>query len=242
MDKNHTLNEMVSAIQKKRASLVEAVYQAHGQPISPAVSPGDDWNPFLKFDTAWHPDATKAHAACREWVYAVSSGQRRGLVLWSKANPRLKQTGYGTGKTILATMAHDTLKVMYDHEGQAQRVKFANAPDFIQDIKDAYSKNAPVANLFDDWTRGHFIMDDWGKQYATERGEEWVREQFYRIINRLYEARRGFLLTCNLSPADLEAQIGGASWSRLLGMCGPSGFVDMSAVPDYRLKLGGFVG
>lgn len=238
---NHSLKDMEAEVAKRRADQAEAEwYPGDGPAKSPDVSAAEsEWhNPFVDFDTAWHPDASKAHAAAREWVYAVSSGQVRGLVLWSDNHH--EQSGYGSGKTTLARMAYEVLRVMRSHNGQAQRVRFINAADLFQDIKDAYSNNAPVAPMFDDWTRGHFILDDWSKQYTTATGEEWAREQFYKLINRLVEAGHGLLMTSNSAPATIERQIGGASWSRLLGMCGPRGFIDMSAVPDYRLKRAGF--
>jgi len=237
-----TLREMEAEVSRRRAALVQAAWYPEASPAKSLESSAEsDWrNPFLDFDTAWHPAATRAHAAAREWVYQVSSGQSRGLLLWSEGHGH--GSGYGSGKTTLARMALEVLRTMHDHRGLAQRACFINAADLFQDIKDTYSKNEPVAPLFDDWTRGHFILDDWGKQYVTANGAEWGREQFYRLINRVVERGHGFMLTSNCAPDQIEQQIGGASWSRLLGMCGPNGFLDLSAVPDYRLKLGGFVG
>lgn len=215
------------------------MYQAAEQPKSPDGSAEEaEWvNPFTLFDTTVHLDAARAHRAVRDWVYDASCGKPVGLVLW--ANSRAGQSGFGSGKTTLARMAFDVLREMRNHEGRAQRATFLNAADFFQDIKDAYSNSAPVGRLFDDWTRGHFILDDWGKQYTTVTGAEWAREQFYHLINKIHE-RHGLLITSNHSPEQIEQEIGGASWSRLLGMCGPKGLVDMSAVPDYRLYKAGF--
>lgn len=242
MDDNsqHSLKAMESEVMRRRAQAVEATYREHAPSPESSAAEAEWHNPFLDFDTSWHPAAARAHAAVREWVYAVSSGQARGLVLWSDSHSG--ESGYGSGKTTLARMAYAVLRIMRDHRGKAQRCQFLNVVDFYQDIKDAYSNNAPVGRLFDDWLRGHFILDDYGKQYTTVTGAEWAQEQFYRLVNGVYERGAGFLMTCNCAPEVIERQIGGASWSRLLGMCGPKGFVDMSAVPDFRLKQGGFTG
>jgi DNA replication protein DnaC len=82
-------------------------------------------------------------------------------------------------------------------------------------------------------------MDDWGKQYTTGTGEQWAREQFFQIINTV-SRRHGFLMTSNVAPEVIEPQIGGAAFSRLLGMCGPAGILDLNGVPDYRLRRAGF--
>lgn len=236
------LGEMVAAVQQARAEGIERLNRQLGLSQS-ALAEASPWvSPFEAFDTAWHPDAARAQAAAREWVYGVSSGRRLALVLWAKANEKTGQSGYGTGKTLLAKMATECLAVMRNHLGQQQAVEMVNAADLFQAIKDSYSADTSTDSLFRRWTRGHLILDDWGKQYTTASGELWAREQFYRIINRIYEAGRGLMLTSNHAPGDIEAAIGGASWSRLMGMAGPGGFVDMSAVPDYRLKEGGFVG
>lgn len=213
------------------------LYRQHNAlPVS-LTDKGEWRNPFIDFDTAVHPGAARAHAAVREWCYTVSRGIRAGLVLWS--DDHAGQSGYGCGKTALARMAHDVLNTMRDHAGRPQLADLITASDFFQQIKDAYSANERIEPLFHHWCRGHFIMDDWGKQYTTERGADWMREQFFRLVNRMYDAGHGLLITSNLLPSDIERQIGGASWSRLYGMCGKGGFIDMSAIPDYRLRQGG---
>lgn len=215
----------------RRAEAVEAFYREQGQ-MPEVTVPAASWrSPFLDFDTAVHPVAAAACAAVRQWVYDVSAGRPRGLVLWS--------TGFGCGKTTLARMAAQTLGVMRDHTGQAQQVTFMTAPDFFAHIRECYSTDTPVTQFLDRWGRGHFVLDDWGKQYVRTESSAWQVEQFFRLIERLNE-RRGFLMTSNLGPADIAAMIEGASWSRLLGMCGEAGFIDMSALPDYRLGRAGW--
>lgn len=236
------LEEMERAVQARRAALAEEA-QRQKQTSSPDNSAAaEPWvNPFDAFDTSWHPDATKAHAITRQWVYNVSAGlEPRGLILW--ANAHKGRTGYGSGKTLLATMAFEVLKVMLNARQDRQRATMIGAADFFQRIKDAYATDEPVGPIFREWARGHFILDDWGKQYTTVTGAEWAREQTYKLINTLYESGNGLLITSNEDPATINNMVGGASFSRLLGLCGPGGMVDLSAVPDYRLKKGGFHG
>jgi DNA replication protein DnaC len=215
-----------------RGRAVDAFYRKHSPHLLPAEFDPAEWqNPFERFDTSVHPKAERAHAAAREWVWAVSNGEARGLVLWS--------SGYGAGKTMLAEMAAECLTVMRDHQGQAQKATLLTAPEFFQTIKDVYSTGDPVGPIFEKWCQGHFLLDDWGKHYTTTSGEEWAREQFFRLINTIYR-QHGFMLTSNVAPEVIEQQIGGAAFSRLLGMCGPGGILDLNGVPDYRLKRAGF--
>lgn len=239
----YSLEEMQRIVQRARER--QAVAKWYPSKIRPNASPDDSqaveaapWeNPFLAFNADHHPDATAAHAKARDWVYRVSSGERLGLVLW--ANGHRGQGGYGSGKTLLATMAYEFLRVVRSSKGDPQRVHMMGAVDYFQRIKDAYATDEPIEPLYRQWQAGHFIMDDWGKQYTTVSGAEWARSEFYKLINRLYEGGHGLLITSNEAPAQIESMIGGASWSRLMGMCGPTGFVDLSAVPDYRLKQWG---
>jgi DNA replication protein DnaC len=47
-----------------------------------------------------------------------------------------------------------------------------------------------------------------------------VLEQLYTIVNTRYEDGRAIVLTTNLGSADLRAQIGDRTVSRLVEMCG----------------------
>lgn len=197
-------------------------------------------NPFDEFDPSVHPDAVTAAARVREWCYAAHRGESRGLVLW--ANDHAGGSGYGCGKTKLALCAFRYLLQCSTNGPRGIRipvgVTFLNTVDFYGELKDAYSVNKPEWPIFKSWSDTHFVLDDFGKEYISANGAEWAREKFYRMINMLYE-RRSFLMTSNMNTAEIERIIGGASWSRLLGMCGEHGFVDMSAIPDYRLAKAG---
>jgi DNA replication protein DnaC len=59
-------------------------------------------------------------------------------------------------------------------------------------------------------------IDDLG----AEKRSDWVLEQLYALINERYEAQRSILVTTNLDEAELKAQIGERTVSRLVEMCG----------------------
>jgi DNA replication protein DnaC len=59
-------------------------------------------------------------------------------------------------------------------------------------------------------------IDDVG----AEQSSAWVLEQLYTIVNTRYEDGRALLLTTNLDRAELEAQIGHRTVSRIYEICG----------------------
>lgn len=202
-------------------------------------------NPFDAFDRNVHPRAHAASEAARQWTYAAAQGQARGLVLWSEAHagPHGETLGYGCGKTHLARAAYDYLRqcVRSDPEtglNRRVRVTFLNMVDFYAQIRDLYAKNQPEYPLFNDWASGHVILDDLGKEHVSAEGRPWAREKLYRLLDRVYETR-SLLLTSNLNPEQLESHLGGAAWSRLVGLCGEQGFINMSEIPDYRMRKAG---
>lgn len=209
----------------------------------PSSTAASTWtNPFEELQRGRHPDFDLAHSRTREWAYATSRLEQRALVLWSSPGQVSDTvTGYGCGKTALAKAAWRFLRGVLNSRGEAQPALLLNAVSMFNDIKDCYAKSSPTTPLFDDWTRGNLILDDLGKEAVNNRA--WAQETMYAILNRMVERKWSLLITTNLDPVALEALLGGASWSRLLGMAGGQGgsvFVDMSAVPDYRLVQGGF--
>ena len=215
--------------------------RAKAKPPSAAALP----NPFDTFDRAVHPAAGAASDAVREWTYAAARGLGRGLVLWSEPHtgPGGETFGYGCGKTHLARAAFTYLRqcVWTDPDtglSRRWRVTFLNIVDFYAQLRDLYAKGQPEFPLFNDWASGHVILDDLGKEHVTTDSRPWAREKFYRLIDRIYESR-ALLLTSNLTPEQIETHLGGAAWSRLVGLCGERGFVNMSALPDYRLRRAG---
>ena len=177
---------------------------------------------FSSFEAAL-PDQKAALAAIMGWTWETAQGRPSGLVLWSE--------GYGRGKTHLALCADRALA----YERPSVRGVFYTAPDWLEQIRKTYNHDTRETeyDLFRAWSSGYFILDDWGKQYSRE--QEWEQEKLFKLLDKMIE-RQSLLLTSNLNPEKLEKSMSGAAWSRLVGMCGPSGFVNMSRIPDYRLR------
>ena len=185
-----------------------------------------DYSAFDGFDLSWHKHCKRAQQKIFKWLETAATGKAAGIVLWSK--------NYGCGKTHLARAAYAALgAVPTPPWGMRRHGVFINSDQFFQSIRDSYDAGSPT-NLFKEWVNApYFIMDDFGKEYAANL--DWAREQFYKLLNKIYE-EKCLLLTSNLAPGELAERIGGASMSRLIGMCGREGFVDMSTIPDYRVK------
>ena len=185
-----------------------------------------NYGAFDGFDLSWHKQCKRAQQKVYKWLETAAAGKAAGIVLWSK--------NYGCGKTHLARAAYVALgAVPTPPWGMRKHGVFINSDQFFQSIRDSYDAGSPT-NLFKEWVNApYFIMDDFGKEYAANL--DWAREQFYKLLNKIYE-EKCLLLTSNLTPGELAGRIGGASMSRLIGMCGREGFVDMSTIPDYRVK------
>ena len=65
--------------------------------------------------------------------------------------------------------------------------------------------------------------------------------RYYSVINHCYENGIGVVITSNMTFGELRDHIGGRAYSRLTEMAPKGQWVDMTGVPDYRLKKGGRV-
>lgn len=176
---------------------------------------------FFASYTASQPAQAKAVQAVIKWAKEASQFEPSGLVLWS--------TGYGVGKTHLARCAHSALAWSY-RDGVMM-----SAPDFLDTIKSTYSDDRRTEfNLFRQWSQGYVILDDVGKDYSAQ--PEWSNEKYFRLFDGVVTNGANLLVTSNLTVKELAKRIGGAAFSRLAGLCGENGFVDMSGLPDWRLK------
>ncbi len=218
-----------------------------------------DW--LASWDNS-HLVAARAFGALREWCYATANGEQRGLVLWSNA-AKAKQyvddvqagrqrayadgtpagiSGYGVGKSHLARAAVQFLSSCHwvDRLGVTNRRKpiFLNAVEMLRSIKDSWNVNGrTVEALFRGWTDDALVLDDYGKQYVKGESAGWGAEQFYTLIDGLYQGGQSLLITSNLTPEEMEVSLGGASMSRLYELTGgPAGWINMSALPDWRSR------
>ena len=195
---------------------------------------------FDSFDKKRQP---AAHKLMSSWDWRVS----KGVVLLSD--------GYGVGKTHLcAALAgkilrtEPTARLMRDFYVQEFRcpVYFTTEPQVLDRIRGTFSgksdadrewnprgSSGPVTDgdIYRELSRVKvLVIDDVGKVRPRDPG--FLQGVYYRIIDGRYTAGLPVVMTTNLSLAELEAHIGGASADRLREMCGRN-FVKMSG-ESYR--------
>jgi len=145
-----------------------------------------------------------------------------------KSNGLLLVGEYGTGKTHLAVaMIHELAK-------KSVYGVFITTPELLQKIRTSFNNEDYNQNEIMDIvkTTEFLVLDDLGAEKVTD----WVREQFYMIINARYENMLPTVITTNLSFNELEKQIGKRIVSRIIEMTDGVLFEG----EDYRMrKLGG---
>lgn len=212
-----------------RDALKQQAKPQNSRAVYQDVSLRDYDGPLATFDRTVHPAAERAWTATKAWCYAVTRKEMAGLILWS--------SGYGVGKTHLARAAAAWVASCYDVDGLQQKATFLRTVDFFQTIKDCYATDQPVGGYLDALAVRPLILDDMGKEYFTASGAAWGREQFYRLIDRMYAREIGLFVTSNMAPVEIMERVGGAAWSRLIEMChGERGIISMDDIPDYRMK------
>lgn len=156
-----------------------------------------------------------------QWVKDVYAGNQAGLVLLS--------TGYGVGKTHLAKSAEAVLFAA------GVRVCFLREVDFFETIKASYGEETKTSELtlFKEWGGANVIFDDFGKTHSGNA--DWIQDKYFNLFDRLTNAKRSILITSNLTSEQMSIRMGGAAYSRVVGLC-KTNFINMSQLPDYRLK------
>ncbi|MFC4075241.1 DNA replication protein, partial [Salinithrix halophila] len=74
------------------------------------------------------------------------------------------------------------------------------------------------------------VWDDLGKSNPTQAKQK----NYFQIVNERYKACRPILFSSNEDIESLSERIGGATWSRLVGMSGKYLLATVGA--DYRLS------
>lgn len=135
----------------------------------------------------------------------------------------------GTGKTHLAAaIAAELMQNLYS-------VIFQPVPVLLKRIQATYRKHAEeqedklLAALA---SCDLLILDDVG----AEKWTEWVESTLFTIIDERYRHMLPLVITTNCSMEELEAQIGGRSFDRLVEVCR---FVRMDAESYRVLKATG---
>jgi DNA replication protein DnaC len=132
----------------------------------------------------------------------------------------------GTGKTTLLIAVANGLIV------QQIPVLFVNTSDLVAELYDAqWGRDEETLNtkIHKVSTAKLVIFDDVGKEKITD----WVRAQYYRIINHRYANRLPTCFTSNLNFDEIADQVGDATASRLYALT--KGWQIHIDAEDYRL-------
>ena len=76
------------------------------------------------------------------------------------------------------------------------------------------------------------LLDDVGK--VTFAKNDFLNRIYFMVIDRMYNKKKGLIITSNKSPMNIDKHIGGACWSRLNEMCGTNQH-EVSG-NDYRIE------
>lgn len=196
---------------------------------------------FQRYDpNRFPPHSSIALNTVKSWVYKAVLGQGEALILWASVKARANTgNAYGNGKTMLAKMAYNALMAVLTTPLGLPDITgmFVTTSDFLSNIKDSYETNSTSAYFRQFYQARFIIFDDFGTEHFGGDGG-WYQEQFFKVLNNAYDARKPLLITSNLIIPDMQERLGGKNWSRLNGLArNGQGFLDMSAIPDQRKEI-----
>jgi DNA replication protein DnaC len=144
--------------------------------------------------------------AVRKYVDTLEDNLQAGKGIWFEGD-------VGTGKTTLA-MLISAEALRHSHS-----VAIYSLPRLLGLLRETFDdgSEASLSMLLDRLAAVELLhVDDVG----AEQSSPWVLEQLYTIVNTRYEDGRAIVLTTNLSPPQLQEQIGERTVSRITEMCG----------------------
>ena len=109
---------------------------------------------------------------------------------------------------------------MHAVKAQGHTAVFASVPEVLSRIRATYNDEARETEaqlMFGLREAKLTVLDDLG----AEKKSNWTLEKVYELIDARYRARRPTIVTSNLTPEELEEQIGPRAYDRLLEMCLP---------------------
>lgn len=121
---------------------------------------------------------------------------------------------WGNGKSHLAAA------IVHAVKAQGHTAVFASVPEVLSRIRATYNDEARETEaqlMFGLREAKLTVLDDLG----AEKKSNWTLEKVYELIDARYRARRPTIVTSNLTPEELEEQIGPRAYDRLLEMCLP---------------------
>lgn len=194
--------------------------------------------------TGHHPKVGQAVQMAKNWNQRRKE-QPTSIVLVAADSGRSGVTGKGVGKTHIAKCCLWAAGA-YFVGGQpiAPAGAFLMADELMHELGDKrLAPSRKIARLVRQNTPV-LVIDDVG----TEEKSPYLNDQAWQIqrrlryfvaINHCYENDIPMIITSNLRLAELARHIGDRAWSRLNEMA-PKGFMlDLTGVPDYRLKKAG---
>jgi len=158
-----------------------------------------------------------------------ATGAFNAVIRWTKEPTGwlVLYGGKGNGKTHLAAAAANHLIV------QGRPVLFVNVPEFLDWLRDSYSRSS-FDNTEETFTRRFelvrdapvLVLDDLGAESVTA----WANEKLYILLNYRLEMRLPTMITSNLHfddfPGRLRSRLGEVGFSVLVH----------NPAPDYRLR------
>ena len=157
-------------------------------------------------DMARDPQKRVVLEAVTAYIEDVDARLAAGRGLWIQGD-------VGTGKTTLAMLVSKKA-IEAGHS-----VAIYSLPRLLARIRRTYDADAgelSYLQFFERLTSVDLLhIDDLG----AEKRSDWVLEQLYAIIDERYGTNRSILVTTNLEEAELEAQIGRRTVSRLAEIC-----------------------
>jgi DNA replication protein DnaC len=118
----------------------------------------------------------------------------------------------GNGKTHLAAAIYNTISAM------DVMSLFLVTTEFLDRIKATYSgrdKYTEADILYWVAEADVVVLDDLGAERLTDTNQELI----YKIVNKLYNARKSLVVTTNVDVENMESNIGDRVHNRLLEMC-----------------------